>query len=588
MLRELMDVFQEMLDKEGERLVLDEYVPKNGTYRLIMLKENDYSVVHTLDIQYERKTGKVIGENDERYRLICFLDYWSKLVTMNKPIDPKKIIHSNNYLSFAVKKDSVNESKLTEEIISGYYELLKAPEKKYQKSKAKALYQASEETLGKLDLELLNRVEKLVANDDVWKDIDFTKKDYCKLFFILEDESKTRELYEQEGKRYLIPNIYNNNDFNALDEKEIVGLPNNNMTMNSKKPYLANRTRKVSIPYLLNQDDVLLQGKMFDYLMGLASKGLVNIYVNPESEGRKIRGYKDSEKAGKVPFGYFLRIRKGKELEIHQWDTLQGYTQELPHPFVLRNIMNVVKNVEEEHRYYGKECDSIWEIQECINSIFFEGKLSYNFFTEANEISSTDEVLKRVLIYSRDRLFGWFRKGNEQGIEQLLDKISMELIMNSILKSEVFKARRQLDLRWSLEDYFHGNRGKELLMAKVRDELRKHMDSGEEWDFSGEEEFCYATGQLAAFLVSKSKANMICSSLINPLLNAQNHKTLKMELEKLYKKYNYAIPHMSRGRVYKILSRIMSYEGEVQIATEQIIAGFTAEILIYEKKESGE
>lgn len=588
MLRELIDVFEKMLDEEGDRLILDEYVPKNGTYRLIMLKGNDYSIVHTLDIQYDRKTGSVVGENDSKYRFICFLDYWSKLVDMNKPIDPKKIIHSNNYLSFALKKDSIEDNKLTAEIINGYYELLKNSEKKYQKPKARELYLAVTENLEKVDNELLEQIKGLIQGKEIWEDLDSNKKDYIKLFFIFEDEEKTKKMYEQEGKRYLLPNIYNNNDFNVLDGDEIVGLPNNNMAMNSKKPYIANRTRKVSTPYLLNQKDVLLQGKLFDYLMGLASKGFVNIYVNPETEGRKIRGYKDSEIAKKVTSGYYLRVRKGKELEIHQWDTLQGYTPELSHPFILKNIMDANKDVDSDHKYYGRECDSIWEIQKYIDSIFFEGKLSYNFFTDAKDLSVTDEVLKRVIISSRDRLFNWFRKGDSQGIESLLDKASMELIKNSIDKQNAFQARRQFDLRWSLEDYLHGNRGKELLMKKVREELRQHMDCEEEWDFLGEEEFCYATGQLAAFFISLSKANMIRSSLINPLLNAKNHKILKKELEKLYKKYNYAITHTSRGRVYKIISRIMEYEGQGNIATEQIIAGFTAEILIYEKKESGE
>lgn len=43
---------------------------------------------------------------------------------MNKPMDSKKVIHSNNYLAFAVKKESIT-SKLTETIIDNYYDTLK-------------------------------------------------------------------------------------------------------------------------------------------------------------------------------------------------------------------------------------------------------------------------------------------------------------------------------------------------------------------------------------------------------------------------------------------------------------------------------
>ena len=51
------------------------------------------------------------------------------------------------------------------------------------------------------------------------------------------------------------------------------------MGMNSKKPYLENKTRKVKVPYLLNQQKALLQSQFFDYLLGEVSKGKYNFYV---------------------------------------------------------------------------------------------------------------------------------------------------------------------------------------------------------------------------------------------------------------------------------------------------------------------
>lgn len=486
----------------------------------------------------------------------------------------------------AVKKESMKENKLTKEILKEYYDVLKVPESKYQKPKAKALYQSADEVLGPVDKDLLGRIYDIIQDQTVWDGIDISKKDYFKLFFIFENEEKTKTLYKNEGKRYLIPNIYNSNDFNETDGNEIVGLPNNNMGMNSKKPYLANKTRKVSVPYLLNQKDVLLQGQLFDYLMGLASKDLVNIYISPESKGRQIRGYKDNEEADRVPFGYYLRLRKGKELEILQWDTLQGYTPKLRVPFIVRNIMNIpIKDTDKDKTFYGREFDTLSQIRGILDSTFFEGRLSTNFFTEANDISLTDEVIKKVLLRSRERLFGWFRKGNKEGIETLLDKMTMELTLNSIYCEEIYRARRQFNLRWSLEDYFHGDRRKELLMGKIRKQLKEHIDMKEEWDFSGDEEFCYAAGQLASYLVTLSKANVIRASSVNSLLNAKNHKLIKKELEKLIKKYNYNIVHSSGNRVYKLISHIMEYEGEGEIAKELLMAGFTSEILIYEKKE---
>ena len=234
MLEELRESFQAMLEEKGERLILDEYLPKNGTYRLLFLTESGYWIGDTLEIQYDRKEGKIAGSESKYYDLICYLDYWSKLIDMNKPVDSKKVIHSNQYLSFFVKKDSISGEKLTDEVINGYFDVLKSSEKKYKKGKTRELYGSVKEKLGEVDSELLERIRKIVLERQVFDGIDFSKKDYCKLFFVWENEDKTRAVYQQEGLRYLLPNLYNSNDFNRKQDGKILGLPNNNMGMNSK------------------------------------------------------------------------------------------------------------------------------------------------------------------------------------------------------------------------------------------------------------------------------------------------------------------------------------------------------------------
>ena len=37
MLQEAMEVFQIMLQEKGERIITDAYIPKDGTYRLIVI-----------------------------------------------------------------------------------------------------------------------------------------------------------------------------------------------------------------------------------------------------------------------------------------------------------------------------------------------------------------------------------------------------------------------------------------------------------------------------------------------------------------------------------------------------------------------
>ena len=42
------------------------------------------------------------GKSNMYYFDICSMDYNSKIIDMNKPIDKSKIIHSNNFYSFLV------------------------------------------------------------------------------------------------------------------------------------------------------------------------------------------------------------------------------------------------------------------------------------------------------------------------------------------------------------------------------------------------------------------------------------------------------------------------------------------------------
>ena len=52
----------------------------------------------------DKKKGVLDGRDSPKYLDFCFLDYYSKLIDMNKPIEKKKIIHSNNYYAFFIKK----------------------------------------------------------------------------------------------------------------------------------------------------------------------------------------------------------------------------------------------------------------------------------------------------------------------------------------------------------------------------------------------------------------------------------------------------------------------------------------------------
>ncbi|MDO5410287.1 MAG: type I-B CRISPR-associated protein Cas8b/Csh1 [Lachnospiraceae bacterium] len=592
MLREGREVFNSMLHREnGERLVLDRYIPKDGTYRLIELGEDTIQIKKTLDIRKDKKKGIIQGKEDTEYRFICKLDYYSKLLEMNKPMDSSKTIHTNNYFSLAVKKESLLNGKWNQEVIKKYYEVLRSPLKKYgKKAKTRYLYENLESKIGSPDEALINRIEHFVLTEHIWDGISLDKNDYAKIFFVFPDQKKTEELYKTENSRYVIPNIYNNNDFNEMEDGQVVGVPNNNMGLNSKKPFLENKTRKVKVPYLLNQDDAMLQSQLFDYFMGEVSIGRVHVYIDSNEEAPDIRAYSNTEEPPALQYGYYLRLQMEKnEVKIVDADVITRYEPNIKPEFYLRNHIGIPEDVLEKSKIqYNRAYNRLWEIKALIDAIFFEGNLRYNLDTEAKDLSGMDDTVKRCLLQSRDSLIDWFYRGRVEQVKTVINQISMELIKNSLRKGERFKAQRQFNLRWSLMDYFYPDRRSGGKMGEIKKTLRKHINlpKGEEWEIESDEEFAFGVGQAVSYLISLSKANIKPDSLINPYLNAKNAAMIKQRIVQLYKKYNYRIER-NDIRVHQLIGHIMEYDPK-EICSEMLMAGFVSDCLIYEKKEKSE
>lgn len=599
MFKECLDVFLEML-KHEDNLILKGYIPADGSYVIV---KND-GTVKNADIKFDKKTRNLNCTDDTLLNDICFYDYHSKLISMNKPIDIKKVIHSNNYLAFAVKKESIT-TKLTEAIIDNYYDTLKNPlEKKYKKSKeASKIYQKFEEDHGVVNITLLEKcrswIKQHIFSIDKLVNVDLEKKEYLKIFFEVfetneEDNKKNKELFIQEDNRYIYPNIYNNNYYNVEVDGKIQGIPDNNMGMNAKKPFLSIKTRKNPASYLLDGDTALLQKQFFEYLMNFATNGKNNIYV--DIINNKIEAYSDKEEREKfsgIEAGYYLRIQKGKELEIQVQDNIVNYQDKLLLNFNYQDFFNM--NIEKYPEYtkdigiYTKRTD----VGRLINNIFFSKYLLTNYFTDANDISVKDSVLKRIIIMYRNVIFDWIYKGIDNNFEVVEKQFALELIKNTLINDYNLRAMTQLNLHWSFEDYFANleKRGGEK-MADIATKIRmsvkeKVMSKDKAVIVSNNEEYYYAIGQLMAYFISLSKASKKAQSLINPVLNAQNDTVIKTRLLQLYKKYNYNIL-TKNSRVKNLYAMILGYKPEGKVNQEMILFGYMDNNVIYTKSEEKE
>ena len=114
--------------------------------------------------------------------------------------------------------------------------------------------------------------------------------------------------------------------------------------------------------------------------------------------------------------------------------------------------------------------------------------------------------------------------------------------------------------------------------------MQKKVFGEDEGWIENNEEYYYAVGQMAAYLISLSKSKNRNQSLINPFLNARKNEVIKLKLRQLYKKYNYTIP-VGIKRIGRMMSLIEEYIPSGDVDQDMIIFGFLNENIIYMKEE---
>lgn len=579
MLKDCLEIFRKELRRteqesgELDRLILDTYIPADGTYVIV----NRDNKIKWCNVKFNKKTREVEGISPSIKPLIRHYDYHSQLVSMDKPQDPKKVIHSNNYLSFWIKQESLTNGKLTPEAIDRYFDVLADPKKKYTKPQDRQMYEYIEEQVGAVDQVKLERSRAWI-HENIFRlaeqDVELTGKNYLKIYFE-DDES----LFAREGMRYTVVKIYNKNDYNLNLGETILGLPNDNMDMNSKKPFKENKNRKISVPYLIDLEEVLLQKKFFDYLMNLASAGKTNVYF--DSEKGEVRSYPRDMMMEKNFTGFFLQIQKSKEVIIQHQDSIVDYRFNMRRKFRYENVLGS-DDKEELYKEYG----TVQKMQGLIDNVLYSKWLIANYFTPIEDLQ-LDGELKRTLARTRDAVFAWLYKDNDNQIGQLLTQACLNMAKASILNNTLRKAQKQFNLWYSFTIYFEGGQQMTQSYMEIKDILREKIGQKETQTIDSDKEYFFAVGQLVNYFISLNKSKEKPHSLANPFFNASKDEIIREKLRQFFMKYNYQLNYSGR-RFNNLYGMIVNYEKVDSVIQEAIIAGYLNSNLIYESKKEEE
>lgn len=571
MLKDCLEVFKKQYEAKGEGYILDDYVLLEGNYLLIDASGACKASLVVVDKNQE--------DRDETYQLFSRMDYLSRLTDMNKALGIKKVIHSNNYLSFFIKKDNLTSGKLTDEVIDCYYKVFLEPASKYGKDKkAMEIYNQFTKQYGEPDGAAIERNKAWIKNHIGQIAVEYPEikldKNYLKIFF---EADMTQ--FEIESERYYLPNIYNATEYNVTINEQIFGMPNNNIGLNSKKPYLKHRTRKNSTPYLISTQEVMLQKKFFDFLMNKVNQGFSNIYMDEE-----IHCLPADKSMPKRFSGYFLRLQKGKEVEIKDFDTIVSFRNEIEPCYIPKSIEIDYAELKIGSELKEQVVKKLEDLSRLINNVLFSKWLTNSYYRDASEIKLNDTVLKRSILESREAFFAWFYKGNETMIKPLFPSLSMRIIKNTICNGYRVRAQEQWMLREGVINYL--NRGGIQVADQMKDKLdriEEKINASTQQSIEEDMEYAIAVGQLVNYFLSLNKASTPKHALVNPILNIKTDEKLKEELKKLFKKYNYTIERKSK-RFGNLYAMVEAYVPQA-INEDALIYGYLTNSLIYKKGE---
>lgn len=581
-----------------KKAVLDNYQLGNGLY--IIVENGQIKELISID-----KDTDCSGDD---YKWLKEADYYSQLIDMNKPVDPNKKIHSCNPFSIFIKADILPDYGSGDKVltmdelgqaIKRYYKVLTTVEKK-DKYVTEILNTAN---LPEVDLDLfescknwlLNNLEEIV---NTVKDNPPPKGSYVKVFF-----KQHEDKYECECRRYLLPKIFNKNDFNIKLNDEILGLSNFNMGLNAKKPYLELMSTQFKVPFRISLEDAITLKCFFEWISDyrLSDGKRTNCMYISNSNSNKFSFSKD---LNSFVSGYFINFKEKKEgTFIADFEYLPLNPDEQLF-FRIENYLGI-----DNWRY--NDSYNIGRFEKIIDFVFFAGRLVPNYLVDTNDMQSNYKAgeysknLENLMLMYRKALHNYFRKGDRNALEYCVDKMSKSCVLEIIKiidesrssqdekskykKTKYEKAEYAFNLRLALLKQIskEGDGGMGDYIIELSDIVRKKRDmDGVQPKCDSDKEFFFTCGQLTRYLLSLSEAAEPKHSFVESYIKAKDSSVLKRKIKELYVTYGHAIS-LKSIRFDNLMSMVVGYETDAVLKDydDYFLAGFLSKNLIYEKKQ---
>ena len=556
MIYDILEVFRKEYEAKGDKLILDNYMLKDGLYVKISDDKSLEYFIFVNDKKVEKKENcfkDLDGNiNHKMYEWFKERDYYSSVLDNAKVFDaPKKIIHNNNYLTLFMKIEKFVDvdfihikNKLFKKVLS-YSDFNSKNEKNILKvycPKIKSLSR-KKEILTKYKI-LENNFEELRIYVQ-----DYSPKIYLKVFF---DENIVN--YKEESEIYFALKIFNDNKYSVNDENLVYGLSNSNMGLNSKKPYLENKTRKLRIPFMLTNENARLNKIFFDWLY---LQGYKNQY--PLQENLFITKYPDNGQA-----------------VINDFDYIPIKMKEFTPPLQVDNHLKIDK-------LEDYELKELFHLESKIDELFYAKQLIFNYFNDDIKVSKfVTKELQNLLFVTKFSMINYFKKYDDREFYQVVKKYGSRFILNSLRAGYELKAKESLNLKLSLLKY----KGEKIMnIEEMFLNIKNKLDNSE-YGSLNKEEFFFLSGQLANYLLAQKEQHQKKQDLLEPYLRCNNTLKLKKELQFSFFQYKHAL-FFSNKRFNSAMALIQAYGEKERMSDnmDSFLVGYLADNLFFEKKE---
>ncbi len=563
MVYDILKVFKQEYQKNGDALILGSYNLKDGLYAKINKdKSIEYFISKT--IKNEKYFSDLDGNlHDNMYDWFKQRDYYSNVVETAKSYDaPAKSIHNNNYYTLFMKANK-------------FYEV----DKKHIRDKLYLTVLNFKKFNGKKDIEIIKKYSPIIKKFSRKRDIikkynilielleniskkahDLEIKNYIKIFF---DESI--DDYKKESEIYLSLKVFNDNKYNQKIKSEIFGLSNSNMGLNSKKPFLENKNRKLHIPFIIKNEDALMLKKFFDWLK-----------VQPYNQDR----YLDED--------HFF-IQKGSDNDeaiIKEFDYIPFKIDTIKKSFKSIYVKNYL-NVKDKngHLVEDYEIKELWQLEKQVDELFYNGQLKFNYFKDEKDIKISDflsKQLQSILYITKFSMLNYFKKYDDSSFYVNIEKYGTNFIINHLLSDRELRAKKAMNLKIALEN----QRSKCAMDIKnMQSKMNKNLTTNN-YNSIEETEFFYLCGQVVKYLLNQSEAHEKKADMLEPYFRANNSQKLKKHIEQTYFKYKHKI-NLNHIKFNNAISLIMAFEENIKLSNgmDYFLIGALSENIFYMKKE---